>query len=127
MQFADLLHEVNDQHLRFIASLDYGKDADRHFSALKQVLSEQDALINGDQLWHPYEVIELGALWLQSGHEVEFALCNCIVARNVAAGLDRATQVSWRIETHAEQLDALSPVYRDLVLAEFVRADQSDR
>jgi hypothetical protein len=109
----------SDEELVFIASLDYGQGADKHLAALRRVLSERGGIVGDDQHWYPYEVIELGANWLQTGHEREFALCTLLVIENVAAGADTSTDIVAKLADQAADYDRLPVPLRDLILSAY--------
>jgi len=103
-----LLESLTEEERDFIAALDYGNDADQHRSALDDVIADGgivDFELKG--YWYPYEVIELGKNWLQSGHEREYAACLGIVLKNMERGADQSNDVEWIIENEADSISQL--------------------
>jgi hypothetical protein len=100
----------------FIAGLDYGAERAKHREALDQVL-ERGGRVDFSRrgVWHPYEVIELGAHWLQPGHAREYAACVALVVVNVRAGGDRTREVGEFLEARREALASLPPELRAVV------------
>ncbi len=98
MKFAGI--EFGEEELRFIAGLDYGKDVDKHYQELRKVLLDQHGLVTKEQVWFPYEVIELGANHMQPGQE-NLALCTCLVAHAIIRGVDLSTDVEYKFDSHA--------------------------
>ncbi len=107
---------LSDEELAFIGSLDHGQGTEQHLAALLSVLSESAGIVGDGQHWYPYEVIELGANWLQVGHEREFALCTLLVIENVAAGTDTSTDLVAKLADRAPDYDRLPAHLRDLIL-----------
>lgn len=112
-----------DDELTFIASLDYCQGAEQHLAALRSVLNERGGIVGDGQHWYPYEVIELGANWLQPGHEREFALCTLLVLENVAAGADTSTDVVAKLAEQAAEYDRLPATLRDLILKAYEKVN----
>ncbi|MEM7359899.1 MAG: hypothetical protein AAF431_12435 [Pseudomonadota bacterium] len=119
----DFIQTLTEEELRFISNLDYGCGAEKHFVVLKKVIFGQDGVGNYDQSWYPYEVIELGANWLQPGHEKEFTACTLLVIHNVMKGNDGSTDLDYKFESHAKDYDQLPEKYRSLVLAAYEQAN----
>ena len=76
---SSIVTSITESEPTFIAGLDYGQKQDQHLDALRKVIFEQDGVSTRPQYWFPYEVIELGAHSLESGHEREFAICTLLV------------------------------------------------
>lgn len=110
------VRSASEQELRFIAARDYGQDAQRHFTALCSVCYEQGGIIQPDQIWFPYEVVELGSHSLVPGHEREFAICTLLVLANVAAGIDTATDLRAKLSDRAAEYDLLPAHLREEIL-----------
>jgi len=110
------LRTATEGELRFIACLDYGNDAGRHFEALKKVLQDQNGEITNENLWHPYEVIELGSHWLQQGHEREFVLCTLLVVGAIRSGFDRSTTLSEKFANRVSDYALLPDQLKSIVL-----------
>ena len=115
MEFA-LVQSASESELAFIAALDHGQDVERHLAALRAVCFEQGGVIRPDQHWFPYEVIELGAHWLQQVHEREFAICTMLVLVNVAARVDTSTDLQAKFADRAADYDRLPGAFREEVL-----------
>jgi hypothetical protein len=122
MEAISLIAPSHDE-LVFIASLDYGQGAEQHLAALRSVLSERGGIVGDGQHWYPYEVIELGANWLQPGHEREFALCTLLVIENVAAGADTSTDLVAKLAGQAADYDRLPAPLRDLILSAYEKVN----
>lgn len=117
------IQSVTENELRFISNLDYGCDAGLHYEALKLVIFEQNCLSKHEQIWYPDEVIELGANWLQPGHEREFTICTLLVIHNVLVGGDDRHDLAYKFENHATDYDQLPEEQRALVLSSFEQAN----
>ena len=90
MTLAELLESLMGHERDFIAGLNFGYDADQHREALDEVIAKGgDVDFDSKGYWYPYEVIELGKNWLQSGHAREYAACLGIVLRNIERGEDK--------------------------------------
>lgn len=113
------LPSVTREELVFVASLDYGNDADRHLASLIDVLKLRGEFSEGDH-YFPYEVVELGAHALTRDHEREFVLCTLLVMHAVASGFDSATDINKKFMAMASTYDSLSMDLRDLVLAAYL-------
>ncbi len=116
MNLDGLLKSLTDEERDFIASLDYGNDADRHRSALDDVISNGGVVdFKSKGYWYPYEVIELGKNWLQSGHEREYAACLGIVFSNLERGADQSNDLEWIIENQADSVSQLPLELKDMI------------
>lgn len=112
MTLDSLLTSLTEEERNFIASLDYGQDAEQHRTALDAVISEGghiDLALKGR--WFPYEVLELGKNWLQSGHEREYAACLGIVLTNLRQCTDTLNDLEDILE---HQTDSISKLPEDL-------------
>lgn len=121
----DLVQTISEGELSFIAGLDYGQDQDRHETALQLVIRRQGGNFNEGQRWFPYEVVELGAHHLQTGHEREFAICTILVIRSATAGFDKATDLAEKRIAMESQYRALPLVLQEAIDAEYAAAGQS--
>lgn len=115
MNLEALLASLTDQERNFIAGLDYGNDAKQHRLALDEVITGGGVDFESRGYWYPYEVIELGKNWLQSGHEREYAVCMGIVLRNVERGTDKSNDLEWIIENQADSIAQLPPELKALI------------
>lgn len=122
-----LVGTISESELRFIASLDYGQDAERHLEALRHVIHGQSGVLKREQDWFPYEVIELGSYSLKPGHEREFAICTLLVIQAVASGFDRGKGLRARLNESAGDYYALPPSLRDEILDAYVTALDNPR
>ncbi len=89
MDLRSFLQGLSEAERDFISNLDYGEEVARHRVQLDHLIDRGGHADLGMQLWHPYEVIELGKNWLQEGHEREFVACAGIVMLNIISGEDR--------------------------------------
>lgn len=110
-----LVSSITEQELRFISELDYGNDADKHYDALVSLLSIRSCRFEPDDVWFPYEVIELGSHGLQPGHEREFAICTLLVIHGVASGFDKSTTLDEKLSQRAKDYEELPGELRDIV------------
>ena len=90
-----LVRSASDSELAFVADLDYGVDAHLHLPALKRLIRDVDGDFTqiDEHSTYPREVIELGASWLQPGHEREFAICTLLWIHAIATESDRCTDL----------------------------------
>lgn len=95
MTLARFLYSLTDAERDFIANLDYQDDFEKHRKGLDLVIKRHGEVDFESQLWHPYEVIELGKNSLQKGHEREFVACAGIVLFNISIGADNRND--WEI------------------------------
>ncbi|APV48332.1 hypothetical protein BWI17_00710 [Betaproteobacteria bacterium GR16-43] len=107
---------ATEEELRFIATLDYGQDKERHLEALRSLCSMQHGILGPNQEWFPYEVVELGSHHLQAGREREFFICTMLVLANVKAGTDTATDVQEKKKSRAAEYELLPRELRGQVL-----------
>ncbi len=118
-----VVRELSEREFEFIAALDYGQDSDRHLAALRSVCVEQRGILHSDQLWFPYEVIELGSHKLVPGHEREFAACTLLVLANVAVGVDTSTDLKEKFKDRAADYDRLPLDLREEILGAYEAAE----
>ena len=111
-----LIKSVSESELLYIAALDYGQDSRQQLESLRVVIFGQDGSLREGQIWHPYEVIELGANALKSGHEREFAICTLLVIQAVIDGFDSSTDLTVKFNDRAHDYDSLPPMLREEVL-----------
>lgn len=112
----ELLKSLTDDELEFIASRDYGIDADLHLAELRKLVASQGGLLTEGQHWYPYEVIELGAHRWVHGHDREFAVCTLLVVRAVDSGFDMSTSLEMKLEDRAADYQALQARLGDVIL-----------
>src|SRR5712671_4333200 len=93
MSIEELLNSLNEDERNYIASRDYGNDAERHRAELDIVIGHGGAIDMATQYWFPYEVIELCKNHFEEGHEREFASCTGIVFKNMLEGIDKASDI----------------------------------
>jgi hypothetical protein len=118
-----VVQSATESELSYIASLDYGQDAQRHLEALKAVLFEQHGLFRDGQAWYPYEVVELGSHSLAKGHEREFAICTLLVIEAVRTGFDSGTDLVEKLGERAADYDALPIALREDILSAYSAAE----
>ena len=89
----------------------------KHLEALKGVIFENQCrfLEDLDQMWYPYEVVELGAYALESGHEREFVMCTLLVLYAVIAGYDTSKDVVCLFEDKCSVYDSLPTKYSNMI------------
>jgi len=117
-----VIASITDSEIAYVAALDYGQDAPEHLDALRTVIFSQGGELKDGQVWHPYEVIELGSHILSPGHEREFAICTLLVIRAVVSGFDSSTDLSAKLSDRSKDYDALPAVLRDEVLNAYLVA-----
>jgi hypothetical protein len=105
--------------LRWIAGLDYGTDAERHFAALDDLIFARAGAWRSEDQWFPYEVIELASHWLQPEHEREFVVATLLVIHAIRAGFDRKISLQEKPEEFFGHYVSLPEELSSLVLAEF--------
>jgi len=106
----EFIQTITDSELDFISGLDYKQETEKHKAALKEVIFNQSCTVIEGQEWFPFEVIELGAHWLQKGHEKEFTICTLLVLLNGCEDIDH------KFECRAADYDLLPMKYRDSIL-----------
>jgi hypothetical protein len=118
-----VVQSATESELSYIAGLDYGQDTQRHLEALKVVLFEQHGQFRGGQTWYPYEVVELGAHFLEEGHEREFAICTLLVIEAVRSGFDSGTDLGEKLGARAAEYDALPVALREEIFSAYSAAE----
>ena len=113
---SSLVKSITESELAYIAALDYGQESQQHLDGLRTVIFDQSGTPRDGQIWHPYEVIELGAHALSPGHEREFAICTLLVIQAVMSGFDSATDLSAKLSERSQDYDKLPVALRDEVL-----------
>lgn len=123
MKIEEFLESLTDVERDFVAGLDYGSDAAKHRQEFDLVIERQGQVDFKNQLWHPYEVIELGKNWLQVGHEREFIACAGIFLLNISTGADRINDWSNNMSVLQDSWADLKSAHRVLLepLAELVK------
>ncbi|MBA0223290.1 hypothetical protein A7X93_10745 [Stenotrophomonas maltophilia] len=110
------------EELSWIATLcDPGDDARRHLQEL-QVLMQQGGILNDEQEWYPFEVIERGAGHLHPGHEREFVICVLLWLQALAQDRISSLDPRLHLDDRAMDIEALPDVLRDAVLDAFTAA-----
>jgi hypothetical protein len=125
MDLVEFLKSLEPEELRFIASRDYGEDVDTCLASLRSVAGAEGRF-QEDQYWHPYEVVELGALGLVPGHQREFVACTLLVIAAVASGFDAYIDLAAKFADRAEDYDKLDPALRESVLAAYASAGSNN-
>ena len=108
-----VIASITESELEYVAALDYGQNAREHLDALRAVIFSQGGDLGQDQIWYPYEVIELGAHALSPGHEREFAICTLLVIQAVVCGFDVSTDLSAKHSDRRKDYDVLPSALRD--------------
>jgi hypothetical protein len=106
---ANFLASLSDSERDYIASLDCNREADEHRRQFDIVIANGGHVDFDTQLWHPYEVLDLGKHCMSKGHEREFVACNSIVLLNISTGKDICNQVDWvypNFLTYKSEIDA---------------------
>jgi hypothetical protein len=117
-----LIKTATESELRYIASLDYGQDSERHLNALRSLIFEQGGDLQVDQYWYPHEVIALGSHHLADGHEREFFFCTMLLLQAVANGYDTSVGLGAKLSDRAGDYDRLPAALRDEVLRAYESA-----
>jgi hypothetical protein len=116
MTLAALLESLTDHERDFIAGLDYCNDAEQHRAALDHVIASGGCVdFDSKGYWHPYEVVELGKNWFQSGHAREYAACLGIVLKNIERGADKSNDLESIIENEADSISLLPIELKTLI------------
>lgn len=115
----ELAATATEAELRFIAGLDHGLDAEQHLVALRRLIFERDCAFEAGEHWFPYEVVELGAHWLQAGHEREFAICTLLVIHAVRTGFDKSSDLAEKFEQRASDYSMLPAALSAAILAAY--------
>lgn len=111
-----LIGTASHAELDWIAALGQADEQARHRAALQHVVGAQRGLLQDDQLWYPYEVIERGAARCETGHEREFVMCTLLVLLAVHAGQRVGVDLALQFDDLAATYETLPPVLRDTVL-----------
>lgn len=111
-----LIKAATESELRYIASLDYDQDSERHLDALRSLIFEQEGNLLADQYWYPHEVIALGSHHLVDGHEREFFFCTMLLLQAIANGYDTSVDLGDKLSDRAKDYDRLPAALRDEVL-----------
>ena len=122
----DIAKSVTEGELEYISKADYGQDSGIHKEALRKLIFEQHCIVNDDQYWFPYEVVELTRWRCKEGHEREFAICNIIIALSILAGTDLSNDPSDMIDTIAPEYDKLPEELRETVINILIQANEKN-
>lgn len=111
----ELVRSATDLELTFIASLDYGVDAHLHLPALQRLIRDVEGDFSriDEHCIYPREVIELGASWLQPGHEREFAICTLLWIHAIVSGADPCMELQDLLDLRAGDYARLPTHLRD--------------
>jgi hypothetical protein len=93
--FADFLTSLPEVERNYLAHLDNGEDVDEHREQLDALIAAGGNADLDSQHWYPYEVIDLGKHFLESGHERAFVACNGIVLLNISTGEDKCNDIDY--------------------------------
>lgn len=88
----EFIKTISEEELDFIAKSDYGQEVERHKTALKKLIFEQNGVVQQEQFWYPYEVVELCKNVCQKGHTREFLICHMIIAISIIEGSDGSNE-----------------------------------
>ena len=114
-QAINLIKSISESELDFISNADYGQECLRHKEALKKLFFEQNGVINSDQYWFPYEVVELSRWSCKKGHEREFAISNVIIALSVLGGADGSNSIEFMFEQLSNEYEGLASELKKVV------------
>lgn len=114
-QALNLIRSISESELEFISKADYGQEFLRHKEALKKLIFEQNGIVNADQYWFPYEVIELSRWSCKEGHEREFAISNVIIALSILGDADGSNSVEYMFEKLSNEYESLSSELKEIV------------
>jgi hypothetical protein len=123
-QALEIAKSITEEEMEFISKADYGNESRRHKEALRELIFSQDCLVNSEQSWYPYEVVELTRWECKEGHEREFAICNIIIALSIIAGKDSSNDPEYMMETISSEYDKLPNDLRDIVLSLLIEAEE---
>lgn len=115
-QAVALIKSISESELEFISKADYGQESQRHIEELKKLIFEQNGIVNADQSWFPYEVIELSRWSLKEGHEREFAISNVIIALSILGGTDTTNSVEYMFDRLSNEYERLPLELRNVVV-----------
>lgn len=113
-EYNALIQSITQDEIAYIAKMDYGQDVDKHILALNQLIFEQNGLITDNQYWYPYEVVELAHYYVEPDHERAFAICNCLIAKNILWETDNNRSMDWTF-TQAERMKEYAKLSNDLL------------
>ena len=116
------IESITEEELQFISAADYEQDIEKHYKALKKLIFEQKGIINNEQSWFPYEVIELSSNSLKEHHEREFVICTLLIILNVNAGTDLTNDLEYKFSSFSGEYAKLSKPLSELILSEFTNA-----
>jgi len=120
-QMHEFIATVSEPELRFIASCDYGQDQEKHFLALHELIFKRKGAFTEDDVWFPYEVIELCANSIRGGHERAFAISALLVVHAVESGFDTWTDISDKFSKSIFSTNCLPSDLANLLLEECLR------
>jgi len=112
----EFIQSITEPELRFVASLNNGQEDQSHYNALNKLIFNNSCSFEDNQRWFPYEVIELGAHWLQAKHEREFVICNLLVIHAVNTGFDTSTDLEQKLADRTTDYDKLPGYLLSIVL-----------
>ena len=114
-QALNLIRSITESELEFISKADYGQEFLRHKESLKKLIFEQNGIVNADQYWFPYEVVELSRWSCREGHEREFAISNVIIALSILGDADGSNSVEYMFERLSNEYESLSSELKEVV------------
>lgn len=110
-KYIRFIKSITENEIKFIAGSDNGADIDKHENELKKLIFDQNGVLNSNQYWYPYEVVELCRWSCKKGHEKEFVICNIIICLSIIAGTDRTNDPEYM---------------KDILQKEYVKLDKSN-
>jgi hypothetical protein len=114
-QALNLIRSITESELEFISKADYGQEFLLHKESLKKLIFEQNGIVNADQYWFPYEVVELSRWSCKEGHEREFAISNVIIALSILGDADGSNSVEYMFERLSNEYESLSSELKEVV------------
>ncbi len=115
-----LIKTITEEELKFISSADYNQDSLKHYKALKEVIFVQDGIVNNEQSWFPYEVIELSSNSLKENHQREFVICTLLIILNVKVGADTVNDLDSKFNSFSGEYEKLSNKYSEIIISEYI-------
>lgn len=123
-QAIKLIKSITESELDFISKADYGKDSSRHKESLKKLIFGQNGIIDADQYWFPYEVVELSRWSCKEGHEREFAISNTIIALSILGDADNSNSIEYMFQQLSNEYESLSPELKEIVTSALFLANE---
>lgn len=119
----DVAKGMSDDIVANIAKADYGRDVERHHTALRQLIWDQECEFRDNQHWFPAEVVELIS-HVPSQHG--FVECTALLLIDAIRGRDNIGSIEFRWGNNAPAYHALPEPIRRLFLKSFRYVYESD-